>query len=121
MFSIEQPSMALNDTRGTTVVNMQINRKVQTEEGVSTILQAVVTEAQKTKEGKLKNLVFECHGRPGELLMGVGIDRSLTNRFSMLVVNGKPLVERIYLRACEVARIEDPGSMSDGNLFCSEI
>ena len=39
----------------------------------------------------------------------------------MLVVNGKPLVETIYLRSCFVARIDGPGSMSDGNLFCCEI
>jgi len=29
------------------------------------------------------------------------------------------LVENIYLRACLVARIDGPGSMTDGNLFCS--
>ena len=118
MFAIEQPAMALNDTRGTTTVNMQINRIVQPDEGVSTILQAVVAAANSTKEGKLKNLIFECHGQPGELLMGAGIDRNLVDRFSMLVADKKPLVENIYLRACLVARIDGAGSMSDGNLFC---
>jgi hypothetical protein len=121
MFVIEQPAMALNDTRGTTTVNMQINRTVQPDEGVTTILQAVVAAAKTTKEGKLKNLIFECHAGPGSLMMGAGIDRSLTDRFNMLVVDNKPLVETIYLRACEVARIDGPGSMTDGNLFCCAI
>src|SRR4030095_8625985 len=121
MFAIKQPSMALNDTRSTTTVKMQITRTVTPDEGVSSILQTVVNAAQGTKEGKLKNLIFECHGLPGQLLMGSGIDRNLTNRFSMLVVDNKPLVDTIYLRACLVARIDGAGSMSDGNLFCSAI
>ncbi|MEP6850965.1 MAG: hypothetical protein ABI999_19060 [Acidobacteriota bacterium] len=121
MFVIEQPAMALNDTRGTTTVNMQINRTIQPEEGVTDILQKVVVAAKGTTDGKLKSLVLECHGQPGQLIMGAGIDRSLVDRFSMLVVNKKPLVETIYLRSCLVARIDGPGSMSDGNLFCSAI
>jgi hypothetical protein len=121
MFSIEQPSMALNDTRGTTTVNMQITRTVTPDEGVTSILQAVVNAAKATKEGKLKNLIFECHGLPGELQMGAGIDTNLTDRFKMLVVDDKPLVDTIYLRACLVARIDGPGSSRDGNLFCSAI
>jgi len=121
MFVIEQPAMALNDTRGTTTVNMQINRTVQPDEAVSDILQEVVTAAKATKEGKLKSLIFECHGMPGELQMGAGIDRSLADRFRVLVVDKKPLVETIYLRSCLVARIDGPGSMSDGNLFCCAI
>ena len=121
MFAIEQPSMALNDTRSTTTVNMQFTRTVTPDEGVSSILQAVVAAAKGTPERKLKNLIFECHGSPGELHMGAGITRDLTNRFSMLVVDGKPLVDTIYLRACEVARISGPGSSGDGNLFCCSI
>ena len=48
MFTIEQPAMALNDTRGTITVNMQFNRTVQEDEGVSTIIQAVVAKALET-------------------------------------------------------------------------
>jgi hypothetical protein len=121
MFSIEQPSMALNDTRVNNTVQMAITRLVQPDEGVSSILGAVISAAKAQPGGKLKNLVLNCHGLPGQLQMGVGIDRSLTNRFSMLVVDGKPLVDTIYLRACLVARIDGPGSPTDGNLFCCEI
>jgi hypothetical protein len=121
MFAIDQPSMALNDTRVDNTVQMAITRLVQPGEGVTSILSAVIAAAKAQAGGKLKNLVFNCHGLPGQLQMGVGIDRNLTNRFSMLVVDDKPLVEVIYLRACLVARIDGSGSTSDGNLFCCEI
>jgi hypothetical protein len=123
MFALEQPSMALNDTRapkGVKVI-MEITRTVTPDEGISSILGSVIAAAKATKEGKLKNLIFSCHGHPGELQMGCGITRDLTNRFSALVVDNKPLVETIYLRACQVARIDAPGSATDGNLFCCEI
>ena len=121
MFALEQPSMALNDTRVDNTVQMAVTRLVQPDEGVSSILGAVVAAAKAQPGGKLKNLVFNCHALPGELKMGVGIVRSLTNRFSMLVVDGKPIVDVIYLRACFVARIDGPGSTTDGNLFCCEV
>jgi hypothetical protein len=121
MFALEQPSMALNDTRVNNTVQMAINRLVQPIEGVSSILGAVVAAAKAQPGGKLKNLVINCHGLPGQLQLGVGIDRSLTNRFGMLVVDDKPIVEVIYLRSCLVARIDGPGSTTDGNLFCCEI
>ena len=123
MFTLEQPSMALNDSRapkGTKVI-MQINRTVTPDEGISSFLHAVVEAAKSVPGGKLKNLVLNCHGNPGELQMGCGITRSLTDRFRMLVVNDQPLVETIYLKACLVARIDGPGSQTDGNLFCCEI
>ena len=121
MFALEQPSMALNDTRVDNTVQMAITRSVQPIEGVSSILGAVVAAAKAQPGGRLKNLVLNCHGLPGQLQMGVGIDRNLTNRFSMLVVDDKPIVDVIYLRACLVARIDGPGSQSDGNLLCCEI
>jgi hypothetical protein len=108
MFALEQPSMALNDTRVDNTVQMAITRLVQPDEGVSSILGAVVAAAKAQPGGKLKNLVINCHALPGELKMGVGIDRSLTNRFGMLVVDDQPIVGVIYLRACFVARIDGP-------------
>jgi hypothetical protein len=121
MFTLEQPSMALNDTRLDVVVQMSINKTIQPSEGVSEILAHVVNGAKMAPGGRLKNLVINCHGDPGELHMGVGITRDLTDRFIMLAPGGKPLVDTIYLRSCKVARIDKPGSPSDGNLFCSEI
>ena len=121
MFTLEQPSMALNDTRLDVTVSMAVTRTVLPDESISSILGAVVTEAKSQPGGKFKNLVLNCHGKPGELKMGVGIDRNLTGRFSMLAPNGKPMVETIYLRSCLVARIDGAGSQTDGNLFCCEI
>jgi hypothetical protein len=121
MFVLEQPSMALNDTRLNVKVSMKISRTVTPNESISSILGAVVKEAKAQPGGRLKNLVFNCHGNPGELIMGCGVINNLTDRFKMLAPDDKPLVERIYLRSCEVARIVNPGSGTDGNLFCSAI
>jgi hypothetical protein len=121
MFVLEQPSMALNDTRLDVIVQMAITKTIQPSEGISQILGHVVTEAKKQPEGRLKNLVFNCHGTPGELKMGAGIIRSLTDRFNMLAPDDKPLVDVIYLRSCTVARIDGGGTDGDGNLFCSAI
>lgn len=121
MFALEQPSMALNDTRVSGKYTMAINRTVKADEGISSILGAVVKAAGGTKEGKLKNLIINCHGLPGELQLGCGITRDLTDRFRMLAPNDSPMVGTIYLQACLVARIDGPGSSTDGNLFCSAI
>jgi hypothetical protein len=121
MFAIEQPAMALNDTRVDNTVQMSITRTVTPDESITSILGAVVAAAKAAPGGRLKNLVLNCHGTPGQLQMGIGIDRNLTDRFRLLVVNDQPLVEMIYLRACLVARIDGPGSQTDGNLFCCEI
>lgn len=121
MFPLDQPSMALNDTRVDNTVQMAVTRLVQPNEGISSILGAVLATAKEQPGGRLRNLVINCHGEPGELKLGCGITRDLTNRFSMLVVNGKSIVDRIWLRACLVARIDGAGSQTDGNLFCCEI
>lgn len=121
MFVLEQPSMALNDTRVYGKYTMQINRAVTPDEGISSIIGAVVTAAKGTPEGKLKNLIINCHGLPGELQLGAGVTTDLTDRFKLLAPDDNPLVGTIYLQACLVARIDGAGSPSDGNLFCSAI
>ena len=121
MISIEQPAMVLNDPRVNCAYKIAITRPVSPDEGVSSILGAVVDAAKGTEEGKLKNLIFNCHGTPGFLEMGIGIGRDLADRFRVLAPEGKPLVERIYLACCLVARIDGPRTATDGNLFCCEI
>lgn len=121
MFTIEQPSMALNDSRLDVIVQMKVTKTILPGETVSQVLGYVVNEAKGQPNGKLKNLILNCHGKPGELKMGVGVDRNLTDRFSVLAPEGKPLVGVIYLRSCLVAQIDGAGSQTDGNLFCSEI
>lgn len=121
MFALEQPSMALNDTRSPVIGTMKVNKTIQPDEGVSQVLGYVVNAASQQPGGRLKNLIFFCHGNPAELEMGNGIDISLTNRFSMLAPGGKPLVDYIYFHSCLVARIGGSDLARDGNIFCSEI
>ena len=121
MYAIEQPAMALNDSRLTPKLEMTVTRLVQPDEGVSSILGAVVAAAKAQPGGRLKNLLFNCHALPAQLQMGVGIDRNLTDRFKILAPDNKPLVDTIYFVACMIARIDGPGSMTDGNLFCCEV
>jgi len=121
MYALEQPSMALNDTPAPVFATMKITKTIQPEESVTQILGYVVNEATAQPGGKLKNLIFVCHGTPGELEMGIGITRNLTDRFKLLAPDDKPIVDVIYFHCCSVARIDGANTVTDGNLFCSEI
>jgi hypothetical protein len=90
MFALEQPSMALNDTRSPAIGNMKVNKTIQPDEPVSQVLNYVVNAARAEPGGRLKNLIFFCHGTAGELQMGAGIDISLTKRFAMLPPTASP-------------------------------
>jgi hypothetical protein len=120
--SLDQPSMALNDSRLGSEVQMWNTRFVKESDSLGNIFDNIVSVAKSAPGGKLKNLIFNCHGFPGYLQMGEGIDRVSSVIFRMLS-RPKPLVETIWLRACQVARIDKPGAavQGDGNLFCSEI
>jgi hypothetical protein len=120
--SLEQPSMAVNDVRLGAEVQMWNTRLVRENDTLANIFDNIVSVAKSAPGGKLKNLVFNCHGFPGYLQMGEGIDRVSAVIFRMLS-RPKPLVDKIWLRACQAARIEKPGDpvQGDGNLFCSEI
>jgi hypothetical protein len=73
--------------------------------------------AKKAKDkGKLKNLVLHCHGEPAYLKLGEGF--SLQNLGSFSPWRG--LVEKIWLSACQVARIPNlPSYRDNGNSFCA--
>jgi len=120
--SLEQPSMAVNDSRLAAQVQMWNTRLVHANDSLGNIFDNIVSVAKSAPGGKLKNLVFNCHGFPGYLQMGEGIDRVSAVIFRMLS-RPKPLVDTIWLRSCLVARIQKPGDpvQGDGNLFCSEI
>jgi len=66
--------------------------------------------------GKLKNLVFNCHGLPGKLFVGStwAFDWTDIPRFAVLA----GLVENIYLVACEIVSFTGG---HDGNMFCCGI
>jgi hypothetical protein len=121
VITLEQPSMALNDSNHShLVVQMWNTWFVQNSDTAEKIIGWVAKVARGAAGGKLKHVVFACHGSPGRLEMGgQGFDRSNTALFGRWA----GLVERIWLRACRVAYIQYPGApvSGDGNLFCSEI
>ena len=120
--SMEQPSMVLNDSRHESQLQMWNTRFVRETDTLANIFENIVAVAKGAPGGKLKNLIFNCHGHPGFLQMGEGIDRVSAIIFRMLS-RPKPMVDTIWFRACQAARIEQPNApvQGDGNLFCSEI
>jgi hypothetical protein len=122
MIKLDGPHMGLNDPRSTNKVQMWNTWTVTPTETVDHMLGWAAEVAKGAPGGKLKNLIFRCHGAPAYLLCGVGIRRSDTSKFSVL----KGLVEKIWFSACQVAYITPstgggPATTADGNMFCSEI
>lgn len=127
MIALEGPHMAINDSRTPNRFHMWCTWDVDPTVTVQLILNRVVDIARQAPGGKLKNLVFRCHGAPAFLYCGAGIGRTEVPRF----VAWREIVEKIWLSACEVARHDSPhphrnGHMSgvgagDGHLFCSEL
>ena len=118
MIILEQPSMALNDERhGHLTVRMWNTWNVRQTDTSDHIIDWVAAVAGKATGGKLKNVVFSCHGAPGSVQMGGGFTRANVTSFARWA--GK--VEKIWFRACNVALISAAGGSADGNLFCSEV
>jgi hypothetical protein len=145
MIKIEEPSMAINDCRSeklnrvqryqmtyTWDVNSWDPKKapmVQKEGGkfVAKYAAAIASGASffdkdsKMQKfvGKLKNLVINCHGTPGQLKLGkYEIDSSDLRHFSVL----KGLVEKIWLPSCNIAQSGDQrGGYADGISFCARL
>jgi hypothetical protein len=119
MIDIEQPSMALNDTRDYAPAQMWNSWYIKSTDIREHIVDWTATVARGASGGKLKNIVICCHGNAGYLQLGAGFDRSHADLF-------KPwagLVDKIWIRACKFAFIQTPGAPTtgDGNLFCSAL
>ena len=119
MITLESPHMGLNDARAPATVQMWNTWKVSAAESRQHIIGWVASVARGAPDGKLKNVVFSCHGNASYLQMGEGFDR----RHTVLFQQWAGLVEKIWFRACLVANIQTPGgpAIGDGNLFCSEV
>lgn len=119
MITIEAPHMGLNDERAPATVQMWNTWNVSKTENRQHIIDWVANVARGAPGGKLKNVVFSCHGNAAYLQMGEGFDRSHTALFRTWA----GLVEKIWFRGCLVALIATPGAANsgDGNLFCSEV
>ena len=130
MFTLEQPSMALNDKRiSWSKIQMWNTWDVEVTDTRDHVIDWVASVARSSPTGRLKNVVINSHGLPAYVQIGQGFDRSQTNMFSQW----SGLVEKVWFIACLVARIPPPDMASDlhlkyptlatgdGNLFCSAI
>jgi hypothetical protein len=119
MITLDPPHMGLNDARAPMKVTMWNTWLVPAGDTRTHIVSWVAQVAAKAPGRKLKNVVLNCHGNSSYLQLGEGFDRRHTNLFKLW--RGK--VDKIWIRACLVARIQHAGATTtgDGNLFCSEL
>ncbi len=123
MITLDGPHMGLNDSRSTNKVQMWNTWNVTQTESVDHMIGWVAQVARGAPGGKLKNVVFRCHGAPAYLQCGAGIRRADTAKFSAW----RGLIDKIWFSACQVGYITPgtgsaPGPASgDGNMFCCEI
>lgn len=130
MFTLEQPSMALNGTDITwSKIKMWNTWEVDRTQTREHIVEWVATVASGAPGGKLKNVVINCHGLPGFVGIGQGFNVNHVGLFRQWA----GLVHKIWFVACLVARIPDstmqasldatyPGfGAGDGNVFCSRL
>jgi hypothetical protein len=130
MFTLQQPSMALNDVEiAHSKILMWNTWEINQTYSRDHIIGWVAQVARNAPNGKLKNVVINCHGLPAFVGLGPGFDRTHTPMFSAWA----GLVEKIWFIACLVGRIPTPAMQAelntnypglltgDGNIFCSEI
>jgi hypothetical protein len=104
MFTLEQPSMALNSTEiSWSKISMWNTWEVDRAQTREHIVEWVATVASGAPGNKLKNVVINCHGLPGWVGIGQGFNRTHLGLFRQWV--GK--VDKIWFVACLVARIPD--------------
>jgi len=120
MIALEQPSMALNAHDVGCEYQMWNTWKVDEADSEEKVISHVAQVARTAPGGRLKNVVFNTHGRPGSVKIGGGrINRSHTIMFAQWA----GLVEKIWFNACNLAETQTPGQYpwGDGNLFCCEV
>ena len=92
MIHLEGPHMGLYDSRSTNRVQMWNTWAVSRSESIGHMVEWVAAVARSAPGGKLRNLVFRCHGDSGYLQMGAGIKLSDIPQFSAW----RGLVDRTY-------------------------
>ena len=119
MIEFAQPSLVFNDLRATAYYQMQFTRNVENTDTLEWITSTGVACARQTPEGKLRNVVLNCHGNAAWMLLGEGVSRLNTWMFQ----RWEGLVDTIWTTGCKVAAIDTGvrGHYGDGNLFCCEI
>ena len=111
MITIQYPHMGLNDERAPVFVQMWNTWRVTRTETKRHIIDWVATVARGAPGGKLKELVISCHGAPGFLQLGEGFGQTDVNLFQ----GWRGLVDKIWIRACLVARIVGPETAGQGD------
>src|SRR5579872_4623949 len=99
MVKIDEPALALNDSRVGGPIHMSRTIRVRRDDSRENILGAAATVASSTPNGLLQSLVLNCHGAPGLLIMGEGFWRPHTSLFERLA--GR--VNNIWITACSIA------------------
>jgi hypothetical protein len=124
MITIDQPAMGLNDrARHHIHVQMWNTWDVPPDDPADHIAGWVAEVVRGAPGGRLKNVVFSCHGSPGSIGIGQGINAGNVNLFA----RWRGLVDKIWIRACRVAFIPPGGAggtgpaAGDGNVFCSRL
>lgn len=118
MIRVPFPHMALNghNAKGAAGYQMWNTWNVPKSKSVKEIVEWVAEVARSASGGYLETLVINCHGRAGKISIGQGIRIYNVAEFNVLKKEG--LVNRIWVKACEVARIEKAGTKTDGNYLC---
>lgn len=120
MITLAQPSMALNSEKITGPdYKMWNSWKVADSTESGHIIGWTRCVADSAPGGRLKAVVFNCHGSAAALGIGQGIFWMDLHLFSQL----KGRVDEIYIVACDVVTFTGPNQYGqpDGNLFCSSM
>jgi len=120
MITIAQPAMGLNDRVDHHIhVHMRNTWDVPKKTTAERITEHVASVARAVPGGRLRNVVFSCHAAPAEILIGTGFNIGNVGLFS----RWRGLVDKIWLRCCQVAYIAGtgPAATKDGNVFCSRM
>lgn len=111
MISIAYPHMGLNDERAPVYVSMWNTWKVTQADTPEHIVDWTAEVARSAPGRKLREIVISCHGAPGYLQLGTGISLPQVPLFE----RWRGLVDKVWLRACLVARITGPSTASEGD------
>lgn len=104
MYSIESPSVCLNDERAEAQYEMDVTKRVSENESIEQLVEFVFPYANKMVRNKVRgiaSLVLVGHGGPGIFQLGAGLDRGSMGPFGRL--SGK--VRMIWFKGCLVGRI----------------
>jgi len=129
MIKIDAPALALNDIQVPGHFHLSRNVKVHRDDSRENLVNCVAAIAAGAPGGRLKNLVLNCHGAPGYLIMGEEFWAPHTNLFERWA----GLIDNIWITACQIASrcpatayawpdwLKNIGQPGDGYLFCREI